>query len=160
VAVSDRKAIERRLDSYRQQHFRAFDKLDPGFGINKKSLTLAAQFFGFDLERFPMLREVLLYILADVLFGRRKKGRPKGSHAAWDFNRHFRLFQLYHLKKRDNPQLSRAGIAKLICEHEEFKNNDPEQVRQHIGRALREHEEFARRCREFNKTSNQGPSRV
>jgi hypothetical protein len=147
--MSDRKAIERRLVSYRRQLQRASDKADTWSAIDQKSLDLAGQFFGLD-PKSP-LRETLLYILADVLFGSRTKGRPKASNAAWDFRKHERLFQLYHMKKRDNPKLSKAKIAKLICEHEEFKNNDPEQVRQHIGRAFREFEEFARRCIEHDK---------
>jgi hypothetical protein len=80
---------------------------------------------------------MLLHILADVLFGSRKKGRPNGSFAAWGIDRLFGcLLPLYYEKKRDNPKLSQAKIAELICEHEEFKNNSPEQVRQRLGFAL------------------------
>jgi hypothetical protein len=148
--VSDRRAIERRLDSYKQQLDRAVDKFSPWFGIDQKSLALAGQFFSLDPDK-PNMRDILLYILADVLFGTRKTGRPSASNTAWTLERYFRLCQLYHLKKHENPKLSKAKIAELIREHKEFKNDDPEQIRQHIGRAFREMAEHERRCREFTK---------
>ncbi|MGB5183506.1 MAG: hypothetical protein WBO12_15145 [Xanthobacteraceae bacterium] len=153
--MSDRKAIERRLDSYKRRLDGAADKLNPWSAIDEKSLVLAGRFFTLDPDD-EIMRDALLYVLADVLFGTRKKGRPRESNTAWNFDRYFRLFQLYHLKKRDNPKLRKAQIAELICEHKEFRNNDPEQIRQHIGRALREHAEHVRRCRELNKRRIEG----
>jgi hypothetical protein len=146
--VSDRKAIERRLASYRQRVRRAAAKADLRSAIDRKSLDLAGEFFNLD-PKDPAMHYALLYILADVLFGFRNKGRPKGSNKVWDFDRYFTLYRLYQLEKRNHPKLRNAKIAELICERKEFKNKDPEQVRQHIPRALREHAEYERRCREM-----------
>jgi hypothetical protein len=148
--MSDHRAIQRRLDSYRRRLKSASNKFDVTSAIDRRPLKLAGRFFDLDLKD-PILRDWLLYILADVLFGRRQKGRPSGSNTAWDFDRYFYLQYLYHAVKRDNPKLSNAKIAELICEFDEFKNNDPEQVRQHIGRALREHAKFERRRRASDK---------
>jgi hypothetical protein len=148
--VSDRKAIQRRLDSYKQRLGHAYDKQNPWAAIDETSLDVAGQFFFLDPSE-PIYRECLLYVLADVLFGKWKTGRPAGSNVAWDFNRYFRLYQLYHVIKHDNPKLGKTEIAKLICKYPEFKYNSPEQVRQRISRAFREHAEHARRSRECDE---------
>jgi hypothetical protein len=148
--MSDYRAIQRRLDSYRRQLKGASFKFDVTSAIDFRSLRLAGRFFDLD-PKDPILRDMLLYVLADVLFGRRQKGRPSGSNTAWDFYRYFCLYYLYDVERRDNPKLSNKRIAELICEYDEFKNNDPEQVRQHIGRAIREHAKFERRRRQSDK---------
>jgi hypothetical protein len=144
--VSDRRAIQRRLDSYKRRFKEASYKFDVASAIDLRSLKLAGRFFDVN-PKDPILRDMLLYVLADVLFGHRQNGRPSGSNTAWDLERYFCLADLFNLEKRKNPKLRNARIAKLICEHDEFKNNSPEQVRQHIGRALRERAKFERPCR-------------
>ena len=144
--MSDRRAVRRRLDSYRRRFKEASYKFDVASAIDLRSLNLAGRFFDLN-PKDRILRDMLLYVLADVLFGRRQEGRPSGSNTAWDFERYFCLADLFNLEKRNNPKLRNARIAELICEHDEFKNNSPEQVRQHIGRALRERAKFERRCR-------------
>jgi hypothetical protein len=130
--LSERRAIQRRLDSYKRRLYRGFDEGDIWSAIDRKSLDLA-----------------------DALFGSGKKGRPTGSHTAWDIPRLFGcLLPLYYEKKRDNPKLSQAKIAKLICEHEEFRYNDPEQVRQHLGLALQVVADLRRYTNELARTSS------
>jgi hypothetical protein len=148
--MSDRRAIQRRLDSYRRRLEGASYKFDVASAIDERSLNLAGRFFNLD-PKDQILRDMLLYVLADVLFGRRQNGRPSGSNTAWDFERYFYLDYLFNFEKRNNPKLRNARIAELICEYDEFKYNSPEQVRQHIGRALRERAKFERRCRESDK---------
>jgi hypothetical protein len=134
--MSERRAIQKRLDSYKRRLYRGFDEGDIWSAIDRKSLDQAGRFFRANLAN-PAARDMLLHILADVLFGSRKKGRPTGSYTAWDIARYFgNLLPLYYEKKRDNPKLSQAKIAELICEHKEFKYNSPEQVRQRLVFAL------------------------
>jgi hypothetical protein len=152
--MSERRAIQRRLDSYKRRLYRGFDEGDIWSAIDRKSLDLAGRFFRANLAN-PAARDMLLHILADALFGSGKKGRPTGSHTAWDIPRLFGcLLPLYYEKKRDNPKLSQAKIAKLICEHEEFRYNDPEQVRQHLGLALQVVADLRRYTNELARTSS------
>jgi hypothetical protein len=146
--MSDRRAIQRRLDSYKRRLYVGFDEGDIWSAIDRKSLDLA------NLAN-PAARDMLLHILADVLFGSRKKGRPTGSQTAWGITRLFgSLLPLYYEKKRDNPKLSQTKIAELICEHEEFRHNDPEQVRQHLGLALQLVADMRRYTNELARTSS------
>jgi hypothetical protein len=94
-------------------------------------LSAVAQYFEIDLDD-PRQRDWLLHVLVDVIFDRRKRGRPSGTKSAWSLLRRARLAGLYEETKRQNPKLSDTKIAKLICEHKEFKNDDPEQIRQRL----------------------------
>src|SRR5262249_20563872 len=129
-------SVEKRLNSYKQQFMQAHSRLEPA--INRNSLTLAAEFFGFDdgsldnPEWGDECREMLLYILADVLFGPRKRGRPRRTGQAWDFNRLYCLLREYNKEKARNPNLSTAKIAEIIHRDKDFKNDDPQQIRQQI----------------------------
>jgi hypothetical protein len=147
--------MERRLASYRHRLHEAEAQADPWSAIDQNSLALAGRFFGLRLEN-PHMREALLYLLADVCFGSRKKGRPPESNVEWTFARHFRLMQLYYVyffRKRDTlKRLNRTEIAKRICEHPEFKNNNPEQVRQQIGVALKKVAAMEQRCLELDRS--------
>src|SRR4029453_13347281 len=61
------------------------DRCMPPPGLSK-----AADFFGLDLSKSEQ-RALLLDILADVIFGEQKKGRPPAKKAKWD---RLRLIQL------------------------------------------------------------------
>jgi hypothetical protein len=108
---------------------------------NEKSLAGAAAEFGLDPKN-PRDRERLLHILAEALFGAPgKKGRPRDSATAWPGPRPITLGKIYEKKKKQNPTLSDAKIAKRIkAEHDEFKNDDAEQIRQRLRKAHRGYE--------------------
>jgi hypothetical protein len=134
--MGDRSAINKRLDYHR----RCLDYpsrmehavFDPG------SLTAAAQFFKLDLAA-DYQREILLRVLADVLFGKRR-GRPKGSNSKWHRHRRTLLALVYERAKAAFPELSDAKIAKLMSEsgRSPFKGENPEQLRQRLIAARRE----------------------
>jgi hypothetical protein len=120
--VGDRRTIQKRLDKARYR----FYQQEP------ESVAAAAKHFELD-PNDARQREKLLWLLADVVFGRGKKGRPKGSSTSWDSKRLCSLAAIYAEKKYENPKLSDAKIAKLIKdEHEEFKNDDAQQIRQRL----------------------------
>jgi len=126
--VGERKRIEKRLDKA-SRHF---------YQREPESVAVAAKRFGLD-SKDARQREKLLWVLADVVFGRGKRGRPKGSKTSWG-RRLFILGEIYQQKKNENPKPSDAKIAKLIKnEHAEFKNDDAEQIRQRLRMA---HQEF------------------
>jgi hypothetical protein len=76
----------------------------------------------------------LVYILADVVFGR-QRGRPKGSKTAWDSDRLLQLFRAYEQCKSADPALSDSALAKQIADTKEFSKNSVDQIRQQLGAA-------------------------
>jgi hypothetical protein len=129
--VGDRRTIQKRLDKARYR----FYPREP------ESVAAAAKHFGLD-PNDARQREKLLWLLADVAFGRGKKGRPKGSKTSWG-SRFLTLGGIYAQKKYKNPNLSDAKIAKLIkSEHDEFKNDDVEQIRQRLRAAHEGYQEW------------------
>jgi hypothetical protein len=108
-------------------------KLEEWYGCNPKALDAAAQYFGLDAATADD-RELLVYILADVVFGR-QRGRPKGSKTAWDSARLLQLFSAYEQCKNANPALSDSVIAKQIADTKEFSKNSVDQIRQQLGPA-------------------------
>jgi hypothetical protein len=114
--------------------------------IDQNSLTAAAQFFKLDLA-LNYERTILLRILADVLFGKRR-GRPKGSNSKWYRGRRVSLAMIYERAKTAFPELSDTMIAKLMCERGPFKGENPEQIRQRLIAARRELAEERRRIAE------------
>jgi hypothetical protein len=111
-------------------HIAKVGKLEEWYGCNPKALDAAAQYFDLDATSAED-RELLAYILADVVFGR-QRGRPRASKTAWDNNRLLQLFIAYEQCKRANPALSDSAIAKQIGKTREFSKNDPEQIRQQL----------------------------
>jgi hypothetical protein len=113
--MGDRRTIEKRIQRARwvinRTNYRQYEA----------ALNKAAEHFGLDLKD-PDQCELLLYKLADVLFGPDgKKGRPKGSTTSWNTKRLSSLGEIYVEKKYENPMLSDAKIAGLIKdEHEGF----------------------------------------
>ncbi|MFZ2080309.1 MAG: hypothetical protein WAV38_27400 [Xanthobacteraceae bacterium] len=128
-----RKTIQRRLGRIR------WAKLNPG------SVAKAAEFLRLDPNDAGQ-REKLLHLLAEAIFGPPGKGgRPRGTQTSWG-NRLFLLGRIYEKKKRENPKLSDAKIAKLIKdEHREFKHDQPDQIRQRLRVA---HEKYEWACEE------------
>ena len=122
--MGDRGTIHKRLESVRW-------RARGGYAGEPASLAAAARYYGLDSKDLRQ-RETLLYVLADALFGSRKRGRPLGSKTSWG-HRLVTLGEIYREKKYENPKLSDAKIAKLIKqEHAEFKNDDPDQIRQRL----------------------------
>jgi len=125
--MGDRKRMQRRLNGARWRP-------DP------KWVAVAAAKVGLDPNN-PSQREELLHILAHAVFAPGKKGRPKDTTTGWPSQRLITLGEIYEKKKKQNPRLSDAKIAKLIKdEHREFKHNQPEQIRQRLRRAHRYYE--------------------
>jgi hypothetical protein len=128
--MGDRRTIQKRIERARW------------FGSNKQreeALAKAAEHYGLDPKN-SVHREMLLLVLADVLFGSPgKKGRPKGTRTTWGNETLLDLGWIYEKTKRQNPKLSAAKIAELIhSEHKEFQNIDVEQIRQKLPEARRE----------------------
>jgi hypothetical protein len=114
-------------------HIARLGKLEEWYGCNPKALDAAVQYFGLDAATVGH-RELLVYILADVVFGR-QRGRPKGSKTAWDGDRLLQLFSAYKQCKNANPALSDSAIAKQIADTKEFSKNSVDQIRQQLGPA-------------------------
>jgi hypothetical protein len=124
--MGDRRTIEKRIQ-------RAWRINRSNYRQHEAALNKAAERFGLDLKDADQC-ELLLYKLADVLFGPDgKKGRPTGSSTSWNSTRLRSLGAIYEEKRYENPKLSDAKIANLIKdEHEKFKNDDAEQIRQRL----------------------------
>jgi hypothetical protein len=122
-------------------------KLEEWYGCDPKALDAAVQYFGLDAASAGD-HELLVYILADVVFGR-QRGRPKGSRTAWDDDRLLQLFYAYKQCKGANPALSDSAIAKRIADTSEFSKNNVEQIRQQLGPAKAARRALDELIREF-----------
>lgn len=114
-------------------HIARLGKLEECYGCNPKALDAAVQYFGLDAASVGD-RELLVYILADVVFGG-QRGRPKGSKTAWDSDRLLQLFRAYEQCKSASPALSDSALANQIADTKEFSKNSVNQIRQHLGAA-------------------------
>jgi len=96
-------------------------------------LEKAATFFGLDL-RIPAQRELLLVILADVLFFESKKGRPSGQKGKWDRLTLIQLAVDCNKVKEDIPRISDRKAAGLIKDRfrERYKHVSVEMIRQKL----------------------------
>jgi hypothetical protein len=97
-----------------------------------RSLSEAAEFFGLDPAK-AVDSAVLLRVLADVVFGTRKKGRHTGT-SRWN---DVRLFQLgVHLQavEKDRPGISNKKAAAEIKRRyrQQYKTDEPETIRQRL----------------------------
>lgn len=104
-----RKAVKKRINSLKRSY-----RSEP---ISRpQSLDLAAQAFGLDLSDNQQ-RERLLYFLAEMAFGKGRRGRKKDSKS-WTGGK---LIELALLDER----YCYAKIAKLIfAEHKEFHSTE------------------------------------
>jgi hypothetical protein len=102
------------------------------------SLERAAKFLGLD-HAHPSGLFVLALVLAEELFGKRKRG-PKPGIRSWDANRFLQLGFLYDELKGEYPRLSDSKLVALIVEDPAFKEyrGNPELIRQRLPEAKRE----------------------
>jgi hypothetical protein len=104
---------------------------------NTPALLNAAKQFDLDLAN-PIERAVLLRVLADLLFGpRRKKGRPLHSKK-WTGTRLSQLARDCEEVKKDRPKLSDAKAAIIIKKRhpERYEDTSSEMMRQRLPEAL------------------------
>jgi hypothetical protein len=106
------------------------------------SLERAAEYFGLNHTHPPDLF-VLAILLAENLFGERKRGRKPGN-VLWDSNKYLQLGFKYMDLKRERPRESDAKLAVAIAEDSEFREyrRNPELIRQRLPEAKRQHEEW------------------
>jgi hypothetical protein len=113
------------------------------------SLKRAAEFFRLNEGyRLDPTREsdvfLLALLLAEELFGKRRRGRKAGDKA-WDEHRYLELGFLYKELKRECPRTSDSELAETIAADPAFKEyrNNPELIRQRLPQAKREWEKWA-----------------
>jgi len=101
-------------------------------------LSRAAKYFDLQL-REPAEQSLLLHILADVVFGERKKGRPPTKKGKWDVVTLIQLAIDCNKIKEETPGIS---DKKAVCEIksrylERYKFATLEMMRQRLGPARR-----------------------
>jgi hypothetical protein len=101
------------------------------------SLKRAAEFFGLN----PTVESdvcLLALLLAEELFGKRRRGRKPGNKA-WDERRLLELAHLYEELKREWPRASDTEIAKVISGDPEFNEyrSNPDLIRKRLPEAKR-----------------------
>ena len=116
----------------REEFIRGALQCDPA------SLQRAAKFFELD-HTYPADLFVLALVLAEELFGERKRGRKPGNRA-WDWTRFLELGFLYEKLKSEWPRLNDTRIAAVIVKDPAFKEyrSNPELIRQRLPEAKRE----------------------
>jgi hypothetical protein len=108
------------------------------------SLDRAADFFGLDHTHPPDLF-VLALLLAEELFGERKRGRKPGD-VEWDWKKYQQLAFKYVKLKREHPRDSDTKLAAAIAKDTEFREyrGNPESIRQRLPKTKRQYEEWQR----------------
>lgn len=128
-----RKAIKSRVDSLRRE----FNSRRTGQMTPPPSLEIAAKYFRLDLSDSRQ-REMLLFALAEITFGRGKAGRRRDSKS-WDSQKLMELALADELCCYDG--ISDGKIAELIfAEHKEF--HSVETIRRRLPEARRERERW------------------
>ena len=74
--------------------------------------------------------------MAEVLFGRHERGRPKGTKT-WTEEKYLELAEAASALWKKNQKLRDAKIAKLLSEGGAFKDYGAESIRQRMGEARR-----------------------
>jgi|SRR5262249_14636419 len=107
------------------------DRCMPPPGLSK-----AADFFGLDLSKSEQ-RQLLLNILADVVFGEQKKGRPRAKKRKWDVLTLIQLAVDCNKVKAEAPGISDKKAAGLIKNHfsGRYKHASAEMIRQYLADA-------------------------
>jgi hypothetical protein len=106
------------------------------------SLKRAAEFFGLHPYGLDPTVEsdvfLLALLLAEELFGKRRRGRKPGNKA-WDERRLLELAHLYEELKREWPRASDTEIAEVISREPEFKEyrSNPDLIRKRLPEAKR-----------------------
>jgi hypothetical protein len=100
------------------------------------SLRRAAEFFNLELSAGPQ-RQLLLEILADVLFAENKRGRPQAQKRKWDILTLIQLAVDYNKVKEDMPGISDTKAARVIKERYRgrYKHASEEMIRQYFNPA-------------------------
>jgi hypothetical protein len=113
-----------------------------GLKCDSKSLEKAAHFFGLD-HTHPDDLSKLAHILAEEVFGARRRGRKTGGKI-WNSERYLELGFRYQIAKRENPKLSDVKISEIMGNSPQFREykNNPEQIRQKFPQARRKYEDW------------------
>ena len=102
------------------------------------ALARAEEFFGLHLEK-PAEQALLLHILADAVFGVRKKGRPRTNKGKWDAVRLIQLAIDCNTIKEDTPGISdKRAVGEIKNRYRDrYKYATAEMMRQYLGSARR-----------------------
>lgn len=103
-----------------------------------QALTRAVKFLGLDVSD-PANRDLLLFILADVVFGERNKGRPLAKKRKWDRLTLIQLAVDCNKVKEDMPRISDKRAAHIIKDRYlgRYKHASGEMIRQYLPDARR-----------------------
>jgi hypothetical protein len=109
------------------------------------ALLQAAEFFGLDPAKD---RDLLLHILASIVFGKRKKGRPGGTRN-WDEKRFSQLGFHREAVERDNPGIGdKRAATEIKRRHSEYRDS-VEVIRQRLPYARHRFETKAKLYRAY-----------
>jgi hypothetical protein len=116
---------------------------------HETALKTAADYFGLNPRDFYEL-EVLAYLMAYELFGKRKKGRPHGKDF-WTDEVLLTLGARRYELIRGDTSLTNAQIAEIVSKEEPFRaayKSRSEQIRQHLPAARRKYSELLQEQRD------------
>jgi hypothetical protein len=136
--MAKRDGVKQRLQHWRRQFENEIDRnnghLDACFEAFavRDSLKRAAKYFGLNHEDKADLN-VLLHILADVVFAKPNRGRPKDGG-----ERLFRLGVHLHLLEQQEGRLSDTDAAKKLCELPDYQSQQPDSLRKQLPAARRD----------------------
>jgi hypothetical protein len=99
-------------------------------------LEKSAEFFRLDHTHPPDL-SVLTHILAEIVFGTRRRGKRKGDYKIWTEKRFLELASKYHELKARNPTCLDNELAELISKTGAFweYHDNSEPIRQRLPKA-------------------------
>src|SRR5262249_50594645 len=113
-------------------------KMGPNWGVSLscKPVQDAFRYFGLNPQE-PAHRDILLIVLADVVFGPRHRGRRRGSQS-WDAKRLFLLGCDYDTVAANQPKMSNSEAAKKIKRLPRYKHDSETTIRQRLPAARRQ----------------------
>jgi hypothetical protein len=140
--MAKKKISRRRIEEARNWLSNASDRqLSRYTNLIPPSLQSAAEAFGLDPQS-EWHREILVRILAGLMFGKGKKGRPSKS-VKWDWHRAADLGMHFDELKQEKPNIKYSQAAKIIKDRypEEYADCTEMTLRQRM-RSAHEHYEW------------------
>jgi hypothetical protein len=108
-----RKISQKRVEEFRRWLLKASDQqVERYAGVITPSLQRAAEAFHLDPQS-DWHREILVNILAQLMFGDGKRGRPRNT-LKWDWDRAYNLGDAVAAIRQEKPDIPYSQVAKII----------------------------------------------
>jgi hypothetical protein len=149
-----RKISRKRMEDFRRWTLSASgEELGRYTNLIPVSLQKAADAFGLDAGSEGH-REVLVRILAQLMFGDGKRGRPRMTHK-WFEQREYDLGAHFHELKRERPDIKLSEAARFILRRYPEEYADCKGKERALARRIRDAVRFYEWCHEQDEAQEE-----